>query len=303
MKVRRSTLSTPGSDLDMLETAAGSGADEVMLDLEDAVSEDEKANARTTVIEAIERLDWEDTLVCVRVNGLATPHTYGDVTAVLERVGERVDSVMVPKVTQAKDVYAIDTLIGQVEANAGIQDEVNLQILIEETEALQNVDEIAAESERTESLVFGSGDYSASVGIDHPSARPDRNAFVGDRDVWYHARNEIVNAARSNGIQPIDGPYAGFEDTEGFYEEAERARANGFVGKWAIHPDQITIAHDVFSPDEDDIEYARAVLAALDEGEDEGAGAVNFDGIMLDVAHRRHATRTLERARELGLID
>jgi citrate lyase subunit beta/citryl-CoA lyase len=285
----------------MIRKAAESTADEVILDLEDAVAADEKEAARQQVIEAATEIDWGGTLLGCRINALDTPHAYRDLVTVVEAVGERLDSIVVPKVTRAKDVYAVDRWLSGIEDNTSIDAPIPLQLLIEETAAIQNIADIAAESDRVDALIFGSGDYSASVGIDHPSAR--RTEAIPIDDIWYYARNMIINAAKSNGQQAIGGPYVDFSDPNGYVEEARRAKALGFDGKWAIHPSQIELANDVFSPSEDDIEYARAVMSALDEGETEGAGAVNFDGIMLDVAHRRHAARTLDRAKELGLID
>jgi citrate lyase subunit beta/citryl-CoA lyase len=287
--------------MEMIRKAAESAADEIILDLEDAVAEDEKEAARKQVIEAASDLDWTETALCCRINALDTPHAYRDLVTVVEAVSEQLGSIIVPKVTRAEDVYAVDRWLSGIEDNTSIAAPIPLQLLIEETAAIHNIDEIAAESDRVDALIFGSGDYSASVGIDHPSARRTEDAPIDD--VWYYARNVIVNAAKSNGQQAIDGPYVDFSDPDSYVEEARRAKALGFDGKWAIHPSQIELANNVFSPSEDDIQYARAVMNALDEGETAGEGAVNFDGIMLDVAHRRHAARTLERARKLGLID
>lgn len=298
MQIRRSVLSTPASNMDMLRKAAGLDADQVLFDLEDAVAADEKAVARENTITAVEEFDWGDTILTFRMNDLSLPYAYRDLVTVVEAIGDRMDTVTIPKVRRAEDVYVVDTLLTQIETRLSIKNSVGIQLLIEETEAIQNVDEIAEASDRIETLEFGSGDYSASIGVDHPSAQSDpRDTGVQ----WHYARQRILNAARSNELDAIDGAYPNFSDLDGYRQECETAKQAGYVGKWAIHPDQIPVVNEVFTPSQDDIDHAEAVMQALDEGEAEGAGAVNFDGVMIDNAHRRHATRTLSLADELEL--
>lgn len=301
MPLRRSPLSTPASNMEMMRKAAASAADEVVLDLEDAVAEDSKDEARQGLIRAVTEIEWGDTLVSVRINALDTPHAYGDLVTVVEAVGTDIDSIVVPKITRSEDVYAVDTWLGSIEQSEELSDRIPLQLLIEDTTAIQHIDDIAAMSERVEALVFGSGDYAASIGLEHPSARPAQNDPVGD--VWYHVRNEIATAASSNGLQVIDGPYVDFGNTDGFTLEAQRAEALGFDGKWLIHPSQIPIANDVFSPSPEAIEHAQAIVDGLDEGGAAGSGAVNLDDVMIDAAHYDQAVETIDRARQIGLLD
>lgn len=285
----------------MMEKAAASDADEVIVDLEDAVAHDEKPDARHTFVEAAREFDWSDKFLAVRNNGLDTQYAYRDFVTLVENVGDRLDAFVTAKVQRAEDIYTIDKLLSGIEEASGVEDPVKLQPLIEDTRAMSNLDAIAAASDRNVSLIFGPGDFSASIGIDHPSAR--RDGETATADIWHYPRFRIANAAASNGLDAIDGAYSDFADTAGYREDARRAKEHGFTGKLAIHPSQVEPANDVFSPDPEDIEYHRAALVALDEGEDEGLGAIDFDGIMLDIAHRRHAERTLERADELGMLD
>ena len=253
MQVRRSLLSTPASDMGMLRKAAESDADEIILDLEDAVTSDAKDTARENAITAVKEFDWGDKLLSFRMNDLSLQYAYRDIVGVVEAVGERMDTVTVPKVKGAEDVYVVETLLSQIENRMSIESPVGIELLIEETEAIQNVDEIAAASDRIETMEFGSGDYSASVGIDHPSAKQDPD---DTSDLWHYARHRILNAAQSNGIVPIDGAYANFKDLDGYRRECEAAKRGGYVGKWAIHPDQIQVAHR---------RHANRTLALADE--------------------------------------
>jgi citrate lyase subunit beta/citryl-CoA lyase len=285
--------------MDMMEKAAGSEADEVMLDLEDAVAPNAKKEARGKIVDAIHEIDWSGTLVAVRINGLDTRYAYGDLVEVVEGAGEEIDTIIVPKIQRAADVYLVDKLLGQIEDNNDIENELGIEVLIEETEAVQNVDEIAAASDRLEALIFGPGDYSAAQGVDLQSIGKGGD-YPGD--IWHYVRSSIVIAARSNGIDAIDGPYGNFSDPEGYREECIRSNTLGFVGKWAIHPSQIEIANEVYAPSGEDVERAQRIVEAMEEGADEGQGAVQLDGEMLDEASVRSARGTLERAREIGMI-
>lgn len=285
----------------MMEKAAASEADEIIVDLEDAVAHDEKPGSRQKFVEAVEEFDWGEKFLAVRNNGLDTQYAYRDFVTLVENVGDRLDAFVTAKVQREEDIYTIDKLLSSIEKNAGVTDRVGLQPLIEDTQAMANVDDIAAASDRNVSLIFGPGDFSASVGIDHPSARRGEKPY--DYDIWHYPRFRIAIAAASNDLDVIDGAYSDFADEEGYREDCRRAKAHAFTGKLAIHPSQVEPANEEFSPSEDDVEYQREVLRALDEGEEEGLGAINFDGVMLDIAHRRHAHRTLERAEELGMLD
>lgn len=285
----------------MMEKAAGSEADEVMLDLEDAVAPGEKKESRGKIVDAIHEYDWSDKVIAVRINDLDTPYAYGDLIEVVEGAGEQVDTIIVPKIKGPADVYMVDKLLGQLEADLGLGNRIGIEVLIEEVEAMQTVDEIAASSDRLESLIFGPGDYSASQGVNLKSIGGADSPYPGD--VWHYARNKIVIAARANGIDAIDGPFGDFSDTDGYRRECVRSNTLGFVGKWAIHPVQIPIANEVYSPEEEAVEYAERVVEAMESGVEEGRGAVQVDGQMLDEASVRSARRTLERARQIGMID
>ena len=284
----------------MMRKSAASDADEVMLDLEDAVAPAEKEAARDRVVEAIQEFDWSDTLVAVRINGLDHPDAYGDLIAVGEGAGEAIDTVIVPKVERPEDVYVVDTLLDQIEAKAGVATPIGIEVLIEEVAALQRVDGIAAASDRLEALIVGFADYAASQGVNLDGVGGE-TGYPGD--VWHYVRNRTVVAARANGLDAIDGPYADISDSEGYREECVRSRTLGFVGKWAIHPSQVGIANEVYAPDPDDVEHARRVVEAMEESRTEGRGVATLDGEMLDEASLRRARATLETAREIEMLD
>jgi citrate lyase subunit beta/citryl-CoA lyase len=302
MNLRRSFLSTPASDREMIRKAAASDADEVALDLEDAVIPEEKPGARENVIASAREDDWSDTGLSVRINGLATKYCYRDVVTLVEAVGDELDTLLVPKVDGGEDVYVIETLLGQIEAQADIETPVGISVLVESATGLENVGEIAAASDRLESLVFGSGDYSASIGIPPPSTA-DGRGFEYPGDLWHSVRSRILNAAKANDLDAIDGPYADFDDTEAHRDHCETSAALGFDGKFLIHPNQIEAANEVYGPSEADIEHAREIVDALEEGDVEGKGAVNLDGVMVDIAHYQHARSILEAAEATGKID
>ncbi|MFC6941476.1 HpcH/HpaI aldolase/citrate lyase family protein [Salinirubellus sp. GCM10025818] len=300
MVVRRSELTTPGSSMKMMEKAAGSDADEVMLDLEDAVAPSEKVESRAKIVDAIHEFDWEGKVISVRINDLNHPNAHGDLIEVVEGAGEHIDTIMVPKIEREQDVYMVEKLLSGIERDSDIENTVGIEVLIEEVEALQRVDEIAATGERLEGLVLGFGDYSASQGMNLESIG-GANDYPGD--VWHYHRNRVAVAARVNGIDAIDGPYGNFSDPEGYRMECERSHVLGFVGKWAIHPSQIEIANDVYAPEPDEVEHAQRVVEAMEAGQAEGKGAVQLDGEMIDEASIRKARETIDRAREIGMIE
>lgn len=303
MRVRRSELTTPGNSLEMMEKAAASAADEVMLDLEDAVAPDEKVAARDHIIQAIEEFDWSNTVVAVRINGLDHPNAYRDLVDVVEAAGDGIDTIIVPKVRRPEDVYVVATLLDGIEEATDISESIGIEVLIEETEALQRVDDIATASERLEALILGFGDYAAAQGVtvDHPGGQAAPEHYPAD--IWHYARNRVVVAARSNGLDAIDGPFADFSDPEGYRQECRRSGTLGFVGKWAIHPSQIEIANEEYRPDETAVERARKIVDTMESGHEAGHGAVQLDGEMLDEAVLRSARRTLVRARHIGMLD
>jgi citrate lyase beta subunit len=275
---RRSCLSVPGSSERKLAKAAGLTADEVVIDLEDAVAVSAKDEARAATVAALS--DWMGPGVAVRVNGPGTPWCHLDVAAV-GALADMPASIVVPKVQSAGDLAFIDRLLDGVEAGAGRERPLRVQALIETAAGLANVQETAEASPRLEALILGYADLAASLG----GAR--------DLDAWLPAQHELLVAARANGLQAIDGPYLGVAADEGFHAAAARARDLGFDGKWAIHPSQVDALNEVFTPGEAEVARARAVVAAL-EGAAEGA--VTLDGEMLDEAVRAAALRVLARA-------
>jgi citrate lyase subunit beta/citryl-CoA lyase len=292
---RRSELATPASSERMCEKAAASGADLVFLDLEDACAPVAKEGARATAVAALTQLDWGDTVRAVRINGLDTPWCHGDVIEVVTGARDALDVLIVPKARTARDVWWVDVLLTQLEAKLGLDRPIALEVLVEESEGLANAVEIARSSPRLEAIIFGAGDLSASQ-----RARVDGNFDpAGDYpgDFWHFARFQVVTAARVAGIDAIDAPYPAYRDPDGYRRSAVQASLLGFDGKWAIHPDQIPIAHEVFSPTPEEVADAEAAIAAYREAEAGGVGAIGRDGRLVDAAHMRLAHNVLHRAR------
>jgi citrate lyase subunit beta/citryl-CoA lyase len=294
LRARRAELATPASSERMCEKAAKSGADLVFLDLEDACAPLAKEGARATAVAALTGLDWGRTVRAVRINGLDTPWCHGDIIEVVSGARETLDVLIVPKARTARDVWWVDVLLTQLEAKLGLRRRVGLEVLIEESEGLSNAAEIARSSDRLEAIIFGAGDLSASQ-----RARVDGNFDpVGDYpgDFWHFARFQVVTAARTAGIDAIDAPYPAYRDPAGYRRSAVQASLLGFDGKWAIHPDQITLANEVFSPTADEIADAHAAVEAYRRAEAGGVGAIGRDGRLVDAAHMRLAANTLHKA-------
>jgi citrate lyase subunit beta/citryl-CoA lyase len=299
MRARRSELSTPGSSEKMMEKAATSDADLVFLDLEDAVAPSEKVASRAKVVTALTTLDWGRKTRAMRMNALDTQWAYEDVIHVVEESQGCLDLIIVPKVKCAADVRWVDILLTQIEMKLGREKPVALEVLIEEVEAMVNVEEIARASSRLEALIFGPGDYSASQGVRVGSIGGEANRYPGD--LWHYARNKIVIAARAAGIEAVDGPYANFGKPEGYREECQRSLTLGFVGKWAIHPSQIEIANEVYSPTKEEVERARAMVADYAKAEAEGLGSVAVNGVMVDAASARLMRNVIRKADLFGM--
>lgn len=298
-RLRRSELSTPGTSEKMMVKAAASAADLVFLDLEDAVAPAEKTKARQPVVEALTQLEWGTKVRAVRVNGTHTPWCHGDVTTIVEGAGGHLDVIIIPKVKAPRDIWFVDTLLSQLELQLGLEPgRIGLEVLIEETEALARVEEIAGCCPRLEALILGVGDLSASQGMRLGHIGVARGKYPGD--IWHYARTRMIVAARASGLDAIDGPFADFKDAEGYREEATWATALGAVGKWAIHPDQVEIANDVFSPTAKEVERARSVIERMRAAEAEGLGAANNNGVMIDAATARIFELILERAERTG---
>lgn len=312
-RINRSELAVPGSRTELFEKAARSAVDVIFLDLEDAVSPDEKPQARKNIIEALHDVDWGNKTISVRINGLDTHYMYRDVVDVMEQGGERLDLIMVPKVGTASDMYALDMLVTQIETATGRQKRVGFEMIIETALGMANINEIAGASPRNESLHFGVADYAAStqartmvIGGPHkdygvltdPGDNDERAFYWGD--MWHYAISRMVVAARAYGLRPIDGPFGDFSDPDGYRAQANRAGVLGCEGKWAIHPSQIALANDIYSPSEEDVAHARRVLAAMAQAESEGKGAVALDGKLIDIASIRQAENLVKSAERLA---
>jgi citrate lyase subunit beta/citryl-CoA lyase len=302
MRLERSQLAVPAARWDMIGKAIGSAADVAFLDLEDAVAPDQKDAARLHVIRAFQELDWGAKPRAYRVNGLDTPFFYRDLIEVVDAAGDRLDFVVVPKVNRPEDVYVVATLLAQLEAGTGLERRIGLEVQIETAEGLLNCDRIARTSDRIEALIFGPGDYAASVRMPQTS--------IGGSDEWdaaypghrfHHAMHQILIAGRAAGVRVIDGPYADYRDSAGLRAAALRARALGYDGKWCIHPAQIPIVNEVFSPAEAEVTWARRVVDAYEAAQRAGSGAISIDGTMIDAASVRMAQGTLEQARAAGI--
>ncbi|HWQ14039.1 MAG TPA: CoA ester lyase, partial [Roseiflexaceae bacterium] len=289
MRLQRSELAVPGSNPAMIEKALTSAADYVFLDLEDAVAPGDKLAARKNVIAALNELDWRGAgkTVSVRLNGLDTPYMYRDVVEVVEQAGHRLDTLLIPKVGVAADVYLVDALLTQIETACGIRQRIGLEALIETALGLANVEAIAQSSRRLEALHFGVADFAASCRartVNIGGLNPD---YPGDQ--WHAALARMLVACRAYGLRAIDGPFGDFNDPDGYLAGARRAAALGLEGKWAIHPAQIALANEVFTPPAAEVERARRILAALEAAAAQGQGAAQLEGRMIDAASARMA--------------
>ncbi len=299
----RCQLFGPGSRPALFAKMAASGADVVNLDLEDSVAPASKDEARRNVIQAVNEVEWgERQALSVRINGLDTQFWYRDVVDVLEQAGERLDLIMIPKVGRAADLYAVEAVVASVEAATGRTRRVGFEAIVETAAGIANVEEIAAATPRLQSLSFGVADYSASMGmqvtgiggtqpgysmLEDPEGDSPRRAHYGDP--WHFPLVRMVAACRMNGVLPVDGPFGDYSDPDGYRAQAERAAVLGCVGKWAIHPRQIALANEIFTPSEEVYGEARRILAAMREAEERGEGAAVLDGKLIDIASCRQA--------------
>lgn len=312
-RLNRSELAVPGSSPKFLQKAAESSADMVFLDLEDAVAPDDKEQARKNIIEALNDLDWSSKTVSVRINGLDTHYCYRDVIDVVEQAGQHLDLIMIPKAGTASDIYAIDMLVTQIEAAKGHTNKIGFEMIIETALGMENVHEIAAASPRNESLHFGVADYAASTKARTTNiGGPNEDYHVltdplegGERavhwgDMWHYAIARMVVAARANGLRPIDGPFGDIQDHDGYVAQGKRAAVLGCEGKWAIHPTQIDLANDVFSPSEKEVAKAKAIIEAMEEAQKQGRGAVTLDGKLIDIASIKQAKVMVDTAAQIA---
>ena len=308
-RLHRSELAVPGSQPKLFEKAAASDADVIFLDLEDSVAPDDKEQARKNIIEALNDIDWSGHTMTVRINGLDTHYMYRDVIDVVEQAGRHVDLIMIPKVGTAADVYAIDMLVTQVEDAMGYDKRIGFSHIIETALGMANIHAIAGASPRNEALHFGVADYAASTkarttnigGVNpHYSVLTDadddgaRDTHWGD--MWHYAVARMVVAARAFGLRPIDGPFGDFSDSDGYRAAAFRAATLGCEGKWAIHPSQIVLANEVFSPSDEEVTKAHRIIEAMAEAVKAGQGAVSLDGRLIDIASIKQAEVMVKKA-------
>ncbi len=309
--LHRSELAVPGSNPQMFEKAARSAADIIFLDVEDAVAPDDKAQARKNIIEGLNDIDWGHKTMMVRINGLDTHYMYRDVVDIVEAC-PRLDMLLIPKVGTAADVYAIDMMVTQIETAMKRTKRIGFEVLIETALGMANVEAIAQSSKRLEAMSFGVADYAASTrarttvigGVNKDSGvLTDRDAD-GNRqyfwtDPWHAAQTRMMVACRAYGLRPIDGPFGDFSDPDGYLAAANRAAVLGYEGKWAIHPSQIELANQVFTPSDAEVTKARRIMAAMEEAAKAGKGAVSLDGRLIDIASIRMAEALLAKADQI----
>jgi malyl-CoA/(S)-citramalyl-CoA lyase len=304
-RAERSLLSVPASTERFFAKAAVCAADTIMLDLEDAVAPAEKDSARARAVAAVNGVNWGTKSVLVRINGLDTPWAYRDLVALAEAC-PRLDGVMVPKVSAPRDVHFVETLLDQVALSVPRERPLYIEAQMESALGLVQIEATAACSRQLRALHFGPGDFGASLGTSVPRIGGPAPHYVvltdadpqGRRerhwsDVQHYPLARMATAAHAFGVSPIDGPYVDFNDPEGFRAAAHRARALGCEGKWCIHPSQIELANEIFSPSAAEIAWAETLLAAMSKAHAEGAGAVTAAGQMVDLAHVRQAERIL----------
>ena len=288
-RLQRSELAVPGSSPEMFEKALNSKADYIFLDLEDAVSPMDKINARQNVIKGLKELNWREKgkTISVRINSPDTHYMYKDLIEIVEEVGDKLDTVLLPKAGTASDVYMIDCLLTQIETNKKLKNKIGIECLIETALGMSNIKEIAKSSERLEALHFGVADYAASLRartVVIGGLNPD---YPGDQ--WHHGLSQLVMTCRAYGLRAIDGPFGDFNDPDAYIEAAKRGAAIGIEGKWAIHPSQIELANKVFSPPSSEVTKAKRILEELDKAAKAGKGAAQLDGRMIDAASARMA--------------
>jgi citrate lyase beta subunit len=301
-RLQRSELAVPGSQPAMFRKAFDSDADFVFLDLEDAVAPADKVQARANIIATLLELDWRGSgkTVSVRVNGIDTHYMYRDVVDVVEQAGHRLDTILVPKVGVAADLYLVDALLTQIEEAKAIPHRIGIEALIETALGMANVEAIAQSTRRLETLHFGVADYAASCRartVNIGGLNPD---YPGDQ--WHAALSRMVVACRAYGLRAVDGPFGDFNDPDGYLLAARRAAALGLEGKWAIHPKQIPLANDVFSPRPEEVARAERILVALDAAARDGKGAAQLDGRLIDAASARMAQNVVQLAAQLRAV-
>ena len=293
----RCQLFGPGSRPAIFEKMAASEADVINLDLEDSVSPADKSEARANVIKAVNEIDWGSKTLSVRINGLDTEFWYRDVVDLLEQTNGRLDQIMIPKVGNAGDIYAVDALVSAIELGKQAEKAINFEVIIETAAGLAHVEEIAAASPRMNAMSLGAADYAASMGMQTTGIGGTQENYYmltpdGQKhwsDPWHAPIVAIVAACSTHGLLPVDGPFGDFSDDAGYTAQARRSATLGMVGKWAIHPKQIALANEVFTPSAAQITEAREILAAMEQAKAEGQGATVYKGRLVDIASIKQA--------------
>lgn len=299
-RLQRSELAVPGTNVSMMEKAANSNADYIFLDLEDAVVPADKPQALKNVIQALNDIDWKGKgkTMSVRINGLDTQYMYRDMVDLLEQAGDKIDTILVPKVGVPGDLYMVEAMCSQIEQAKNLPHKIGLEALIETALGMANVEAIAQCSPRLEAMHFGVADYAASNRartVNIGGLNPD---YPGDQ--WHFALSRMTVACRAYGLRAIDGPFGDISDPEGYKLAARRGAALGLEGKWAIHPSQIDLANEIYSPPAAEIDRAHRILAALEEAAAQGKGAAQLDGKMIDAASARMAENIVMVAKQIS---
>ncbi|MBA2280523.1 MAG: CoA ester lyase [Acidimicrobiia bacterium] len=299
---RRSCHAVPGSNPRFVEKAQGLEVDMVFLDLEDSVAPKEKEGARPIIADAIKNGDWGDKVVCVRINDWSTKWTVFDIIEIVTKSGERLDEIMLPKVESAAQVVAADMVLRQAEIQAGLPvGHIGIEAQIETARGLINVEEICAASSRLETIIFGPADFAASMEMPVLTGGVQIPEYPGDH--FHYVFNKILMAGRANGLQVIDGPFLKVRDQDALRDYCMRARILGFDGKWTLHPDQVPVVNEVFSPTQEQFDHAWKILDAYDQAtEGEGKGAVMFGEEMIDEASRKMAVKFVTRGERAGRV-
>ena len=292
----RCQLFGPGSRVSLFEKMAGSAADVINLDLEDSVAPSDKDQARENIISATHEVEWNNKTLSVRINSLDTPYWYRDVIDLLEKASNRLDQIMIPKVGNAADVYAVDALVTAIETAKNRTKSIGLEVIIESAAGISNVQEIASSSPRLVAMSLGAADFAASMGMQTTGIGGTQENYYmlnnGEKhwsDPWHWAQAAIVAACRTNGILPVDGPFGNFSDEEGFRAQARRSATLGMVGKWAIHPKQIVLANEIFTPSKTAVMEALEILEAMKLAKENGEGATVYKGRLVDIASIKQA--------------
>lgn len=292
----RCQLFGPGSRASLFPKMAASAADVINLDLEDSVAPSDKDQARKNIIAATHDVDWGGKTLSVRINALDTPYWYKDVVDLLEQASDQLDQIMIPKVGCAADVYAVDALVTAIETAKNRSKPISLEVIIESAAGISNVEEIASSSQRLVAISLGAADFAASMGMQTTGIGGTQENYYmlneGQKywsDPWHWAQVAIVAACRSNGLLPVDGPFGDFNDEEGFRAQARRSATLGMVGKWAIHPKQISLSNEIFTPSKAAVDEAREILGAMELAKSNGEGATVYKGRLVDIASIKQA--------------